>query len=344
MIKPHLQSLYSFAFNLSTDVPKLFSNSIVNVVPLCEAIDGTALKPGLEFDFRQNKVIGLIKTLGPDVFENDTVPKPQEIKDQLVTSAEVIYATTLDNGASIPVGVWYRPKSFSGEQMLKAIQDSAKTIQICERCLATQTARLNIVTNEMSSCSSSCDECLESKSVCDDCQQKGQTSYLPSLRACVECLANQTCCKKFVVLAVVTDCEECNKQALIHLNTMASNGTLPVELSLLVALPDVVHLGKSLKCSWANWFIDLENAKSNLVLIRTLRDSATPEIRKKLRKLLSLECVRNKDRMAVEPIVRLASKPILDILRCPHSCSREISVLEFKPKRREVIMQDANCP
>ena len=43
-------------------------------------------------------------------------------------------------------------------------------------------------------------------------------------------------------------------------------------------LPDVVHLGKSFKCSWANWFTDLEGAKSSLVLIRTLYDSAGPDV------------------------------------------------------------------
>ena len=80
-------------------------------------------------------------------------------------------------------------------------------------------------------------------------------------------------------------------------------------------LPDVVHLGNSLKCSWANWFIDLEGAKSSLVLIRTLRDSAGPDVSKKLRKLLTLDCVRNKDRMADEPIVRLTRPSVLDVLK-----------------------------
>ena len=47
---------------------------------------------------------------------------------------------------------------------------------------------------------------------------------------------------------------------------------------------------------------------SNLVLIRTLRDSTDPDVRKPLQKMLILECVRNKDRMAVEPIVRLLNK------------------------------------
>ena len=75
--------------------------------------------------------------------------------------------------------------------------------------------------------------------------------------------------------------------------------------TVISRIKDVVHLGKSMKCNWANWFIDLECAKSGLLLIRTRRDSAGPDVRKKLRNLLTLDCIRNKDRMAVEPIVRL---------------------------------------
>ena len=315
VIKPHLLSLYSFAFNSAADLPALISTNKVKVIPVCEAIDGTALKPGLEFDRRQKKVVGLVNPLEPRMFTENTIPESKEIKDNLITSADVIYATTLDNGASIPVGVWYRPKSVSGEEMLQSIQKSAKTIQTCERCLKQQPATNHIVSFETSQCLSSCDECLELKSVCPNCKEKGHTSHLPSLRACNTCLDEGVKCNKFLVMVVVTDCEECNKKALSTLNSNAEDETLPGELSLIVALPDVVHLGKSLKCSWANWYIELEGAKSNLVLLRTLRDCGSPDIRRKLRKLLTLDCVRNKDRMAVEPIVRLTRSAVLDVLK-----------------------------
>ena len=121
-------------------------------------------------------------------------------------------------------------------------------------------------------------------------------------------------CRKVAVLAVVTDCEECNKQALLEIEKMSENNTMPPELLLLTPLPDVVHIGKSLKCSWSNWFIDLNEQMSNLVLIRTLRDSTDSDVRKLLRKMLTLECVRNKDRMAVEPIVRLTRPEVIEAL------------------------------
>jgi len=60
------------------------------------------------------------------------------------------------------------------------------------------------------------------------------------------------------------------------------NTMLPEPL-LLTPLPDVVHIGKSLRCSWSNWFIDLNGQISNLVLIRKLRDSTDSDVRKLLR-------------------------------------------------------------
>ncbi|CAH3186955.1 unnamed protein product, partial [Porites lobata] len=159
-----------------------------------------------------------------------------------------------------------------------------------------------------------CDRCLQMKAVCQECQRKGHLSYLAALRSCESCLEESVQCRKVAVLAVVTDCEECNKQALLEIQKMSENNTMPPELLLLTPLPDVVHIGKSLKCSWSNWFIDLNGQMSNLVLIRTLRDSTDSDVRKPLRKMLTLECVRNKDRMAVEPIVRLSRPEVIEVL------------------------------
>ena len=68
------------------------------------------------------------------VFQN-TILESKEIKDNLITTPKVIYATTLDNHAWIPFGVWYWPKCVSGKEMLQSFQKSAKTIQTCEQYL-----------------------------------------------------------------------------------------------------------------------------------------------------------------------------------------------------------------
>ena len=70
-----------------------------------------------------------------------------------------------------------------------------------------------------------------------------------------------------------------------------------------------------MKCSWSNWFINLDGQMSNLVLIRTLRDSKDVFVRKHLRKLSTLESVRNKDRMAIDPIIRLTRPGVIEVLQ-----------------------------
>lgn len=315
ILKPHLQSLYSFSHNPNANLHSLLETDKVKAVPISLTMDGTALKPGLEFDPRQKTIIGLRYKVDHRYIREHPIPDPEEIKTSLITSADVTYATTLDNGATMPVGVHYRPKAVTGEEILTCFQETAKTVQTCERCLKRQHCDKHIVTSDTANCRSVCEQCIGSKSVCASCKEKGHESYIPSLRACDSCLRDGVTCNKMVALAVVTDCESCNKKALLELDSMADDNLLPPELKLLVPLPDVVHIGKSLKCSWSNWFIELDGELSNLVLLRTLRDRATPEIRTKLRKLLSLECVRNKDRMAVEPIIRLTAREVLEVLQ-----------------------------
>ena len=92
---------------------------------------------------------------------------------------------------------------------------------------------------------------------------------------------------------------------------MCSHNTMPPEPLLLTFFTSV---NVSNQCSSSNWFIDLSGQMSSLVLIRTLRDSTDSDVRKLLRKMLTLECVRNKDRMAVEPIVRLTRPEVIEVL------------------------------
>ena len=98
---------------------------------------------------------------------------------------------------------------------------------------------------------------------------------------------------------------------------MVENITIPPELALVVSMQAVVHVGKTMKCCWINWLIDLSGELNNIVLILTLRDRSDGSLRSKLSgKFLSLDCVRKKDQMAVEleSIVRLTRPQVLDLL------------------------------
>ena len=74
-------------------------------------------------------------------------------------------------------------------------------------------------------------------------------------------------------------------------------------------------MGKSLKCSICNWFIILNGERGCLSIMQTLRDDRNPAVRKKLRKLLKAEDMQSKDRMAVEPIIRLSNPEVPDTLK-----------------------------
>ena len=312
MIKPHLQSLHSLRQHPKADLYAIVDNEKVCAIPVALASDGTALKPGLEYDSRQKQVIDLTYKVDEKFVKKHPLPDPEKIKTSLINNADVIIATSLDNGAAMPVAVNFRPKSVTGEEIFSCMEDSIRTIQTCQNCLKGQRSVKHIVTSEASM--SKCEECLKAKSVCASCKNMGQVSHHPSLRACDSSSDRNVTCQKLVVMAVATDCKECNKKALVCLSDMADGKELPPELELVVPLPDVVHIGKSFKCSWSNWFINLDGEFSNLVLLRSLRNNAEVFIKKKLRKLLSLKCVRNKDRMAVEPIIRLTRPEVLKVL------------------------------
>ena len=139
----------------------------------------------------------------------------------------------------------------------------------------------------------------------------GQKSHYPALRACSSCIEKGIKCTRAVVFAISTDCEEKNKQVMENFPIIKKFNPL---IDQTVMLPDCVHVGKSMKCSWANWFIIVDNCRTNLVFIRTLRDHGDTDLKKSLQQLLSLECVRNKDRTAVDPILRLTNEAVLNLL------------------------------
>ena len=112
------------------------------------ASDGTALKPGLEYDPRQKQVIGLTHKVDEKFVKKHPLPDPEKIKTNLITSADVTIATSLDNGAAMPVAVFFRPKSVTGEEIFSSMKDSIRTVQTCENCLKVQRSVKHIVSSE----------------------------------------------------------------------------------------------------------------------------------------------------------------------------------------------------
>ena len=169
IIKPHLQSLLSFCDDPNANVGHIIDTKSVKVIPVSVAMDGTALKPGLEFDTRRKCVVGMLEDKSLDYVKAHPIPKASEMRENLVTSVNVMYATAMDNGASMPVGVDYLSKRVSGEQIFEILEKAVKTIQICRRCLSRQNCMEHVLDYRESNCHSTCRRCMEEKAVCLDC-------------------------------------------------------------------------------------------------------------------------------------------------------------------------------
>ncbi|KAJ7351697.1 hypothetical protein OS493_035957 [Desmophyllum pertusum] len=147
----------------------------------------------------------------------------------------------------------------------------------------------------------------------------GQTSHIPALCACTRCLNSGSKCEKVVVVVVTTDCEESNKQALTQLHDDAAKEDAPPDLYFLAAMPDV-------------------GTRSTLAILYNLRREGEPELRMKLKKLLTEESVRNKDRMAVDRILLLTTPELLDVLK-----SVDRVVYTIVPEKYRMWLKQSPC-
>ena len=185
-IKPNLLSLFSLCQHPKADLRAIVDTKEVRVIPVSLASDGTALKPGLQYDPRQKQVIGFKHKVDEKFVKKHPLPDPEKIK------------TNLDNGAAMPVAVFFRPKAVTGEEIFSCMKDSIRLVQTCENCLKGQHSVKNIVSSETSNClaMSKCEKCLSSKSVRANCKDDGQVSHIPSLGACDACLDRNVMCQK----------------------------------------------------------------------------------------------------------------------------------------------------
>lgn len=299
------------------NVPPILETGHVHVIPCVVQNDGTALKAGLQFDERRKNVVGLTERIDLRFVKNNPKPDTEFLKSHIVTEAVVSYISSMDNGISLPISVDYvGKKGKTGEHMQEKFKKEVETLQTCEQCL--KRVRVTEHTVDMADllCRTACKECWAQKEVCAQCTEKGQTSYHPSLRFCSQCHKNGTKCIKVSVLVYTADCEEGNKKAFENIQTSVEDGSIEPSISMLTGLPDAVHVGKSLKCGFHNWYIILGNSRLCLSVIRTLRENGDPEIKSTMRKLIkNVETVRNKDRMAVDPILDLSNPSLLKVLQ-----------------------------
>ena len=96
---------------------------------------------------------------------------------------------------------------------------------------------------------------------------------------------------------MTSDCDGGNTQVFLKMKEQISNGKINSNLSLISPLPDCPHLGKSMKESFSNWVLKLDDKRSYLSFLYTLRNSSDKKQMQILRKLSpKYDYVRNKDR------------------------------------------------
>ena len=93
----------------------------------------------------------------------------------------------------------------------------------------------------------------------------------------------------------------------LKLKEQISNGKINSNLSLISPLPDCPHLGKSMKESFSNWVLKLDDKRSYLSFLYTLRNSSDKKEMQIMRKLSpKYDYVRNKDRRDAISVLELS--------------------------------------
>ena len=311
IIKPWLDLFLKLAVDPSLGVKPLVETPIVKVAGAAMENDGTALKPALQYDEKQQINVALKMTADIEFVKANPNPKSEFLKENVVTEANVTYLSTTDNSVAVPVGVTYKPKAGkTGGEMKEQFLNEVEVLQTCHCCIRSAASSQHILDKPaIMICKSTCQACIETGSVCNTCRAQGQLSHIPSLRACQQCLKANVQCSRAVVLVLASDCEAGNKRAFELISQSRVDGTLPPQF-LFVCLPDAVHVGKSLKCGFANWMLLLDEERACLSMLHTIRDSDS-----ELKKLLPRDSVLNKDRMDINCILHLSKESVLARLR-----------------------------
>ena len=71
---------------------------------------------------------------------------------------------------------------------------------------------------------------------------------------------------------MTVDCEEGNKKAMSDILEELENGIHDPSLSLVIPIPDSVHVGKSLKAGFANWYLKLQNERGNFCNFKNFKE------------------------------------------------------------------------
>ena len=303
-------------------------SSLLSLV--CMQLDGTMVKAGiirvnrycwdsgyllpisgLYWDEKLGLVLGLESPLTySDMEKLHFTFDPEYLKRKLVTEVDVCVLSSLCSKVALSVG--YRLQSNSGksgEQLLAKYSETIKIASRCEACVRSEAPTLNAVDSEiLTKCSSYCEDCWNTKQVCDRCALVGRQTIYPQLEACYSCLENGIKCRKNCVLVVALDCFSGNRYLMEKFRDQMKEGTRDPELFLTEAIAEIVHVLKTMKSSASNWYILTPcGTLYNLSMLRTLRDgNGNKMISSLLRESLQRGSVVNRDRQDTDCLIEFS--------------------------------------
>ena len=103
-------------------------------------------------------------------------------------------------------------------------------------------------------------------------------------------------------------------EQIAKLSKEETDDQMKEQMKFLKPIPEAVHLGKCLKSSFANWFLFLNGERFNLSNLRVLYNDEDDDIRRRMRKEVTLSDVRNRDRMSVESMLTIAKPSVRDVI------------------------------
>ena len=170
-----------------SSIPKpLVDNEKLLLIGSSLACDGTPLKPSIRYDNRMKVNVGLTMAIDVDYMKLHPTPSKEELEKSIVTEALVSSVITTDNTCSMPCGAVYCSKSGkAGEEIKRQYIEQIKILQMCQACQQRCRSDSHIITSDqIQLCDSTCQNCIDLRSVCYPCQDLGYTSYIPSICAC----------------------------------------------------------------------------------------------------------------------------------------------------------------
>ena len=236
VIKPLLES---FQCLMEREREFIISNDVDKVIPVVLANDGNPLKPGIKYDERLKRNVGLdIRCDAKFIKNNPLPPDPNWLKSHFITEVLVSYVTSLDDDDALPLCTDYVAKSGKTSREMKMFfTERIKILQMCSLCVKKDNAVDHII-SKYQRCSSFCQQCFDDEEVCPQCLLQGQTSHLPSLRACKRCIDDGLKCTKSLVMVLTADCETGNKGAMMEIKKEIQDDTIDPELRRLSVVPD----------------------------------------------------------------------------------------------------------